>query len=177
LQAKKLGLLNIKDTPTAIKQYSLDKNIALFEKHRIFTKQEILARQTVLFEEYIKQIRIEALTMVSIFVQQILPAVSKYESYLANLIQQKQQIKVEYKLHLDLLKQINELLIKATNTSNKISKDLENISGKYLSEKAFNYHKYIFKSMKELRTICDELECICPKTVWPFPTYSDILFF
>ena len=31
--------------------------------------------------------------------------------------------------------------------------------------------------MQELRTYCDELELLMPKSLWPFPTYGDMLLY
>jgi glutamine synthetase type III len=43
--------------------------------------------------------------------------------------------------------------------------------------KAKSYNVNVIKSMQEIRQACDELERLCPKHVWPFPTYADILFY
>ena len=39
------------------------------------------------------------------------------------------------------------------------------------------YRQVIAKDMDDLRKIADDLEIITDKSYWPFPTYSDILFY
>ncbi len=62
-EATKRGLLNLKTTPDALAHMLDDKNIELFDKHKVYSRTELEARHEVLLENYSKIINIEALTM------------------------------------------------------------------------------------------------------------------
>ncbi len=53
-EAKRRGLPNIKTTPEAISVFNRPEYIEVFERHHVFTAQEVNARQEILFEEYSK---------------------------------------------------------------------------------------------------------------------------
>jgi glutamine synthetase len=38
------------------------------------------------------------------------------------------------------------------------------------------FRNEVFSAMQSLRAVADELETITPETIWPFPTYADLLF-
>ena len=62
-EAKKRGLLNLVSTVDALPHYIKEKNIALFEKHGVLCKEEMLSRYEILVESYINVVRIEAATL------------------------------------------------------------------------------------------------------------------
>ncbi|MBQ0064327.1 MAG: glutamine synthetase III, partial [Firmicutes bacterium] len=70
------GLLNLKTTPDALPYFAKEENIDLFERHGIFTKEEVISRYEILTEDYTKIINIEAKTMVDMAKKDILPAAS-----------------------------------------------------------------------------------------------------
>ena len=39
------------------------------------------------------------------------------------------------------------------------------------------FHAVIFEDMTAARTLADELETLVERKAWPFPTYSDMLFY
>ena len=53
-EAEKRGLFNLKSTPDALPQWIADKNIELFTKYHIFTKEEIESRYEIWLESYSK---------------------------------------------------------------------------------------------------------------------------
>ena len=59
---------------------------------------------------------------------------------------------------------------------NKLREDLNGIAGTG-EDGARYYRQVIAKDMDDLRKIADDLEIITDKSYWPFPTYSDILFY
>ena len=59
-EAEKRGLYNLKTTPDALPHFIAEKNIALFTKHGIFTKEELFSRYEIWLENYYKTINIES---------------------------------------------------------------------------------------------------------------------
>ena len=43
-------------------------------------------------------------------------------------------------------------------------------------KKAFFFHEVITKDMRDLREPADLLETIMDKSLWPFPSYGDLLY-
>ncbi|MFA7169138.1 MAG: glutamine synthetase III, partial [Sphaerochaetaceae bacterium] len=83
-EAQKRGLLNLKSTVDAVPAFIAPKNIAVFKKFHIFTEAEMRSRYDILMDNYAKTIHIEALTMIDMVREQILPAVSAYSAKLAS---------------------------------------------------------------------------------------------
>ena len=77
-EAERRGLLNLRTTPEALPYYLADKNVALFTKHRVYTRTEMEARYEIHLENYSKVLNIEALTMLEMARRDIMPAVSSY---------------------------------------------------------------------------------------------------
>ena len=77
-EAAKRGLFNLKSTPDALPQWIADKNIELFTKYHIFTKEEIESRYEIWLESYSKILNIESNTMVEMVQKDFLPSVFAY---------------------------------------------------------------------------------------------------
>ena len=43
-------------------------------------------------------------------------------------------------------------------------------------ENARFFREEVFSAMQSLRAVVDELETITPSEIWPFPTYTQLLF-
>ena len=83
-EAEKRGLCNYRSLPEAMEHYIDRKNIDLFVKNGILNEPEILARYEIELEQYAKQIRIEALTMVEMAEKNMLPSVISFVKELAD---------------------------------------------------------------------------------------------
>ena len=84
-EAGKRGLSNLTSTADALPMYTAPKNVDLFVKHGIYTKEEIEARAEIHIENYSTVICIEARTMTDMIRRQILPAVSAFAGDLCSL--------------------------------------------------------------------------------------------
>ena len=176
-EAKRRGLLNLKTTPEALPNYTRPENVAMFEKHKVYTEQELKARQEILLENYCKIINIEALTMLSMVTKEILPACFKYENELADTAAKKTALKIGAATETEILTRISALTDAAYKSKTKLEEAI--VAAKAVTpvtDAAKFYQENVFMSMQELRTSCDELETLVAKKLWPFPTYSDILF-
>ena len=65
-EAERRGLLNLRSTVDAIPLLKSEKNIAMFEKHKVLNRTEINSRVDIILENYAKIIHIEALTLIDI---------------------------------------------------------------------------------------------------------------
>lgn len=176
-EAARRGLLNLKTTPDALPYYSRKENVDLFVKHKIYTRQEIEARQEILMENYCKIINIEALTMLEMVSRQIVPACIKYMTQLGNSVQGKQACGIASEVEAELLGKINALVTSVYRANTKLSEALAAAKGaQNITEQAQAYRDSVLPAMQEARIGCDELEMLVAKEFWPFPTYGDLLF-
>ena len=82
-EAHRRGLLDLPSTPDALPYLIREENIALFERQKVYSREEILSRYEILLENYCKVISIEAHTMLDMANQEILPAVMRYAGQVA----------------------------------------------------------------------------------------------
>lgn len=176
-EAEKRGLLNLKSTADAIACYTAEKNIALFEKHNIFTSSEIHSRKEIEYDNYCKIKHIEALIMVEMAKKQIVPAISEEITKLAKSAEAIKNISGNNSVEVDMVKNMSKLnvqLYKRTEQLESAMAKCEKI--KTNSEKAELYRDVIIPAMDEVRKVADELEKISPENSWPIPTYAELLF-
>ncbi|MBR4080072.1 MAG: glutamine synthetase III, partial [Christensenellaceae bacterium] len=91
-EAERRGLLNLRTTVDALPHYLHKKNIDLYTKNGVFTKDEINSRFEIQLENYSKVLNIEALTMLEMSKRDIIPAVSAFIKQLTDGIMNKKNI-------------------------------------------------------------------------------------
>ena len=175
-EAQRRGLSNLRSTAQALPAYVAQKNIDLVTRHGIFTENEFRARHEIHLEAYCKIMRIEAQTMLDMAMRQILPAVSRYTGDLCQRVELKQKLYVGRNAEMALVHQLSEGMDALYEACNKLKEDLCGIAGTG-EDGALYYREVISKDMDILRKLADDLEVITDKSYWPFPTYSDILFY
>ena len=174
-EAEKRGLSNLASTADALPMYTAKKNMDLFIKHGIYTKEEIEARAEIHIENYSTVISIEAKTMVDMIRHQILPAVSRYASDLCQRAASKEGMGVPCKYETATAKEVGKLTDTLLSACDKLEKNLEKVPAG--SKKAMDYcHQAIIPDMAKAREAADQLETLTDSKYWPFPVYSDLLF-
>ncbi len=177
-EAERRGLLNLKTSADAVPAYLAEKNIALFEKHKIYSREELESRYEISLENYCKVLHIEALTMTEMVKKDIYPAVCEYMGMLAKTINEKTQVceclkcESEKDLLMKLSKNADELYSKTKALEEQLSKAEHDYD---IKSQADYYRDVISESMASLRESADTLEAITASDFWPFPTYTDIL--
>lgn len=178
-EAERRGLLNLKSTPEAISHFADEKNIKLFEKHGILTRDEVLSRSEISYENYSKVINIEALTMLEMARQDIIPAVAKYLKLLCDELSVKSNVcasasRTYEEKTIELLSSCLDEIYCNINKLDELVKAAHDI--KSAKDKADYYHDKVLESMNEVRRIADIMEVHTAKEYWPFPSYGDLLF-
>ena len=157
-----------------------EKSITVFEKFKVLTKEEIHARYEIQIEEYAKTINIEAMTTLEMAKTEILPAAIEFATSMADSINSIKATGVPA----DTSTQ-EELLIKSSSLNATLSKAIATLSEAVAKAQEFEesptkqaefYRDEVFTSMAAVRASADELETITDTTLWPFPTYADLLF-
>ncbi len=178
-EAEKRRLPFIKNTVEAIPHLISEKSVYVFTKHKVFSKTELYARYEILLEDYIKQINIEAVTMIHMAKRQIIPAVIKYTTQLAQSINEVSKIGgISPAIQTKLLKKVTELLETFDTGLERLEELLSKVdqSSENHYEQACYYRDHIFTAMENLRKTGDQLETLVEESLWPFPIYSDLLF-
>ena len=188
-EAKKRGLYNLASTPDALPHYTDKKNLQLFTRHGVYTPVEVGSREEILLEEYSKTIRIEALTMLDMLRKLILPACAKFSKDLAEGVMIKKQIGVDAPSEAELVAKITEktaqlaaaqgVLADKVNAANSVlTEEFAAAPGGRGARRLSRYYRdEVLPAMQAARGLADELENLVAKDYWPFPTYSDILFY
>ena len=157
VEAEKRGLLNLKSTVDALPMLKTEKNIALFEKHGVFSKTEINSRVDIILENYSKIIHIEALTLLDMMTKEVIPAISAYTDKLCTTLLNKNKIgginsDVERELIYRLSAAEKEIFALTEELKMTIS-TLDNITDVY--DKAVIYHDKVLKLMDDIRKYID----------------------
>lgn len=178
-EAKRRGLPNIKTMLDAIPALTTDKSVALFEKFGVFTRAELESRAEIEYEQYAKEINIEAKTMIDIATKQIIPAVIQYATTLGNSINTiRSACDADVSVQTEILMEVSDLL-----TDTKVSlarlQDAVNqgvaIKGDNQARAKF-YQDEVVTAMEALRAPVDKLEMLVDKEAWPMPSYGDLIF-
>ena len=177
-EAERRGLPNLPSMVDAIPALTTEKAVNLFEEFHVFTRAELESRAEIQYEIYAKAINIEAKTMIDIATKQIIPAVIHYTTVLADSINAVKAAGVtEVSVQAELLKKCSALLKETNEAMHTLSalvvKIPEVAEGR---DRAVYCREQIVKAMDALRKPVDELEMLVDKSMWPMPSYGDLIF-
>ena len=175
-EAVRRGLSNLPSTAECLPSYVSRKNVDLVTRHGIFTEVEFMARYEIHLDAYCKIVAIEAKTCVDMVMHQILPAASSYTGKLCETVQAKKAVGAACKAENALIAKLSAATDALYDSAEKLRADLETVpSG---SEAASRYYRQVIVAgMNAVRKEADLLEQLTDKSCWPYPTYSDLLFY
>ena len=176
VEAGKRKLANFKNAISAFKRFGDEKNIALFEKHGIYTRSEIESRQEILLDEYAKEVRIEALTMSDMVRRSIFPAVSGFMGKLAKTKSALAVCGVPAVYETKTIESLSRLIQESEDAVDELDAAIRKMAGMPVEAAAEFAAECLRPIMSRLRTSIDECELYCDQKDWPFPTYSELLF-
>ena len=176
-EAKKRGLPNIQSCVEALDAMRTPKAIKVFNDYGVLSKGELLSRNEIYVEHYVKQINIEALASVNMVKRLYIPAVIKYTAELAKTILRLKAIPASSSVPKDILKEVSGYLESAKEGLTVLETALKKsqaISETRVASKA--YRDKVLPAMANLREDIDMLETLMPSEKWPVPTYAEMLF-
>ena len=176
VEAEKRGLLNLRSTPEAVAHYTDEKNVALFTRHGVYTRTEMLSRQEISLEEYAKVIHIEAMTSLHMLQKQIIPAAVTWSKELADGVAVKKSIGVDAPAETAQVKEITELTAELAEKTAALSAAVD-AEPQETAERAMYEHETVIPAMEAARKLADALEMKVAKRCWPMPTYADLLYY
>jgi glutamine synthetase len=173
------GLLNLRTTADALPRLLEQKNIDMLTGLGIFSESELRSRYEIQLENYVRTVRIEALTMADMARKEILPAVAAYTGALAEGIKGKQKVDPSLACGYEtrVLRRLSALADCADSKVEALEKAVTTLDGiGDVTAEADYVRDEILPRMAELRAVCDEAETLTASSYWPFPTYGDLLF-
>ena len=174
-EATRRGLPNLKDSVEAFDVLRAKKNVELFRKYNVLSKAEHDSRTHIMIEKYIKQLAIEAETMVSIARGQILPAALRHQQRMGEVVVATKAAGVECADTVAALRSFVELVTRLRNTTARVEQ-----ASAYHDADPMKHASQISHDLKpamaELRGVVDTLETLVAADLWPLPTYRDLLF-
>lgn len=179
-EAEKRGLYNLKTTPDALPHFIAEKNIELFTKHGIFTKEELFSRYEIWLENYYKTINIESNTLAEMIQKQVIPSVYTYVEKLADTAAAKKSVVADISVASEAV-----LISKLSTLADTMAKDLETLKADTAKALASSddvlacskaYQETVLEDMETLRKSADEAEALIPDELLPYPTYDELLF-
>ena len=172
-EAKRRGLCSMGNTVDALPAYINEKNVAMFSRHGVLTRDELEARYNIHLENYCKVMTIEGNTLLDMARRQILPAVSKYSDELATALFHKKNcgISLSAKMEETTLRKLADLSGKLYDTCDALERAMDGGI-----KAACYYRDEVDARRQKASALINQLETITSAQHWPFPTYADILF-
>jgi len=165
-EAEKRGLPNLKKTPEALKVVLLEKSINLFGKYNVLSEAELKSRYEVYSEVYGEQVAIEARCAITMAKTSIAPAALEYQAELA------ETIKLVEAAGVGDVDGTRELLKDVCAETSKLLAGIKTLE----AVEAAGEPLEMLAAMESLREAADALEGLVPDSIWPLPSYTEMLF-
>jgi len=174
-EAEKRGLPNLRATPEALKLLMDGKSFEFLTVGSVLSKDEIKARANIMLERYIKQIEMEAGTLLELMDTYVTPSCESELSRMATMIS---AVKAGGKSiagdRFESLKNLYENLLKSRTTlETELSAVLQSHDE---AKKADDLNSKVLPAMEKVRQFSDEIEGMISDELWPLPKYREILF-
>ena len=181
-EAKQRGLSNIKDTPSALAVWERKDVIQLFKEMGIFTERELLARQEIEYEKYIKRIQIEARLMGDLTQNHIVPKVIEYQNKIIQNIQgltsvlgkeskentvEQRTLLTSISMHMNKMQSQAREMLDNRKKANKIEDP---------KKRSIAYRDTVRSYFKDIEYHTNKLEILIDDELWPFPKLREMLF-
>ncbi len=177
-EAAKRGLLNNKNTADAVPVCFEEDNINVFVNQGVYTRAEAIARADIQLENYAKTINIEALTMLQMVKQDIIPAVSDYVATLCSNAAAKEAVckTAHCKMETEVIEKLSALNDELYAVAVKTEADLAAIDMNDVIAASQAMAHVIVPDMAAMRKCCDAMEQLTAEDYWPYSSYYDLLY-
>lgn len=184
-EAAKRKLPNVASTYKSLEALIDKKNIDLFEKYKVFSKEEIVARYHIWIHTYNTTIEIEAQTLNEMVNASVVPAGYEYQKLLADNLSRiislaKQgKVKIDKNAIEDQKKHLSDIVQKiyyVRRNLHEMTNMLEQAQKLHHEERAKLYFEKLKPLMEHIRKHADALECVVSDEHWDLPKYREMLF-
>ena len=178
-EAEKRGLYNLPSTPDCLPQLLADKNVELFTKHHVFTKEELTSRYEIKLENYVKTIGIEARTLAEMITKDFLPAVSTYAAEVSKNATAKKSFMAAADTASEeaLVEKLSTAYTALTAEVTELKTLIDTSFALEDTQKcAEAFHDQVLAKMEDIRTVASDIEALIPDSILSYPTYDQLLF-
>ncbi|MHC1708008.1 MAG: glutamine synthetase III [Bacteroidales bacterium] len=182
-EAKKRGLSNLRNTPTAVAVFTNPEVIKLFEDHNILTNRELKARHEIRLEQYTLHLQIEARVIGDLATNHIIPIAIQYQNRLIDNVRGLKEVldnKTFSRLSNHQVQTIKDLsdhiMIIKTHVNDMIEERKKANKIEDPEAKAFAYLENVLPHFDVIRRHVDKLELLVDDELWPLPKYRELLF-
>ena len=178
-EAKKRGLLNLRNLPEAVAEYLKPKNVKLYTETGIYTEAEMKSHYEVKLEKYCQVLNIEVGTMIEMVNKNIMPSVLGYMDSIAETVVSVKDAVPHAKCGagISLLEKLDTLADSlSAETASLSEKHAEAIANGDYMLRAKAYAEKVIPAMEKVRAVTDAIEPLLAEAYKPFPSYEDLLF-
>lgn len=178
VEAKARGLENITNCVDAYKALMRDKNVEVYSRQGVLSREEVESRYEIYLDNYSKTINIEATTMLMMARTQLLPNFTKYVTRIAKSVNEVTSAGVDCKSQKKLLLNYQSNLDKFADAVESLAVSIDKAHANVDElKKAEAYRDKVVPLMNKVRIYADKLETITDRECYGIPTYSDIMFY
>ena len=173
------GLCNYRTTPDCMPHLLDEKNVRMLTEHKVFSRKELESRCEIMLENYCKQVRIEANTMIDMAGKDILPAISEYADMLSGTVSAKRAVAqgLACRYETAVVTRLSELADAVFEKKGELEAAVAGLAdAKDIIEESAMIRDTLLPKMDELRSAADEAETMVSSEYWPYPSYGDLLF-
>ena len=182
-EAARRGLDVEKSCPVIIEHYLDESTVKMFESMKVMNRKELIARNEVKWEMYVKTVQIEARVLGDLAMNHIIPVSTHYQSQLIKNVQGMKSVFDEDKAcrlsarNMKLIEEIAERterieqLVEELTEARRLANRIPDIH-----QRAIAYHDTVCPHMASIRDEADHLEMIVEDGLWTLPKYRELLF-
>ena len=177
-EAMRRGLRNFPTTADCVPHLLDRENIELLTRHKVYSESELRSRHDVMLGNYCSKITIEARTMLEMAKRDIIPAVSRQIKTLAETVTAARAVcpntlDCEAETVSTLSALVSDMRAACAKLETQLSEAAEMSN---IAERAMFFKRDILSDMDTLRSAADSAEALTDRTLWPYPTYGDLLY-
>ena len=177
-EAMRRGLRNFPTTADCVPHLLDRENIELLTRHKVYSESELRSRHDVMLGNYCSKITIEARTMLEMAKRDIIPAVSRQIKTLAETVNAARAVcpntlDCEAETVSTLSALVSDMRAACAKLETQLSETAEMSN---IAERAMFFKRDILSDMDTLRSAADSAEALTDRTLWPYPTYGDLLY-
>ncbi len=179
IEAKKRGLSNLRDTPSALHAYISDRTVKMMGDLGIFKPQELKARHHIELEDYMKKVQIEGRIIDEMTYTYVLPAALQYQKMVADnvvalnasglpkkQVEASMEVLEEVSEHINALKTKVDRMVEERKKANKLDT---------IEKQAKAYSDKVNSEFDDIRYHADKLERLVDDSLWTIPKYRELL--